>query len=264
MKKKKKSFLPFLDVPGSLHSFPLFALVVPNGQTLGTQQSLVFPLQYSLIWGHSEGWSSSGMTEVWLSWLVQSSGTQSWIKGFREFPTQLWQEMQPNICRHVGANCKMHPRLRLSLSKEVGRAAHHRFSEFLGGRPGAVWSCVFPCTGRKEPWWHWDHWSAPDPAHALAHGLQPGRDHSLWEEHTARSAHSHSLSPSQTPPAHKARSKYFALLLKSRPQCQGHFLEMVLAPKVCTAFSHCHRMGQRLPAPEQVKQTVSGVKGYWL
>lgn len=59
------------------------------------------------------------------------------------------------------------------------------------------------------------------------------------------------LRPSQTPLAHEARSKCFALLLHTRSQCQGQLLEMVLVPKVCTAFSHCHRMGQRLPAPEQ-------------
>lgn len=37
-----KYFLPFLDVPSSLHSSLLFALAVPNGQTLGTAMP-VFP-----------------------------------------------------------------------------------------------------------------------------------------------------------------------------------------------------------------------------
>lgn len=35
-KKEHKYFLPFLDVPLFSHSSPLFALAVPNGQTLGT------------------------------------------------------------------------------------------------------------------------------------------------------------------------------------------------------------------------------------
>lgn len=66
-----KYFLPFLDVPWSSRSSPLFALAVPNGQTLGTAIAWFSLSSAPWYWGHSEGWSGSEISEVWLSWLVQ-------------------------------------------------------------------------------------------------------------------------------------------------------------------------------------------------
>lgn len=51
---------------------------------------------------------------------------------------------------------------------------HRRFSECPAGHPSAVWSCVCPCTGRREPWWHWGRWSAPNPKRGLVHAPPPG------------------------------------------------------------------------------------------
>lgn len=82
MRKKKKrvhkDFLPFLNVPGSLHSFPLFALVAPNGQSLGTAKP-VFPLLFDLgaQGGMEQPWHQRGLViltcaDIW--YLVLDQG----------------------------------------------------------------------------------------------------------------------------------------------------------------------------------------------